>query len=44
MTIEFHPAVQTDFNQALDYYQAQGGRISRIVLKENFGRAWLRFK
>lgn len=25
MTIEFHPAVQTDFNQALDYYQAEGG-------------------
>jgi plasmid stabilization system protein ParE len=25
VTIEFHPAVQGDFNQALDYYEAEGG-------------------
>ena len=25
VTIEFHPAVQEDFNQALDYYEAEGG-------------------
>jgi plasmid stabilization system protein ParE len=25
MTLEFHPAVQRDFNEALDYYQAEGG-------------------
>jgi plasmid stabilization system protein ParE len=24
--MEFHPAVQHDFNAALDYYEAQGGR------------------
>jgi len=23
--IEFHPSVQQDFNQALDYYEAEGG-------------------
>lgn len=25
MTLEFHPAVQRDFNEALDYYEAEGG-------------------
>ncbi len=25
MTLEFHPAVQRDFNQALAYYEAEGG-------------------
>lgn len=25
MTVEFHPAVQRDFNQALDHYEAEGG-------------------
>jgi plasmid stabilization system protein ParE len=25
MTLEFHPAVQNDFNAALDYYEAEGG-------------------
>ncbi len=25
MTLEFHPAVQKDFNEALDYYEAAGG-------------------
>ncbi|MBL9201591.1 MAG: type II toxin-antitoxin system RelE/ParE family toxin [Opitutaceae bacterium] len=24
MTVVFHPAVQSDFNQALDYYEAAG--------------------
>lgn len=26
MTLEFHPAVQKDFNEAIDYYEAEGGR------------------
>jgi toxin ParE1/3/4 len=26
MTLEFHPAVQQDFNAAIDYYAAEGGR------------------
>lgn len=25
MTLEFHPAVQQDFNAAIDYYAAEGG-------------------
>jgi len=25
MTLEFHPAVQQDFNAAIDYYVAAGG-------------------
>jgi plasmid stabilization system protein ParE len=25
MTLEFHPAVQKDFNEALDYYEAESG-------------------
>lgn len=25
MRVEFHPAVQDDFNAALDYYEAEGG-------------------
>ena len=25
MTLEFHPAVQRDINEALDYYEAEGG-------------------
>ena len=25
MTLDFHPAVQKDFNEALDYYEAEGG-------------------
>jgi len=25
MTVEFHPAVQRDFNETLDHYEAQGG-------------------
>jgi plasmid stabilization system protein ParE len=25
MTLEFHPAVQQDFNAAIDYYAAKGG-------------------
>lgn len=25
MTLEFHPAVQQDFNAAIDYYTAEGG-------------------
>jgi len=25
MTLEFHPAVQRDFNQALDHYEPEGG-------------------
>lgn len=25
MKVEFHPAVQTDFDAAVDYYEAQGG-------------------
>ncbi len=25
MTLEFHPAVQRDFNEALDYYEVEGG-------------------
>lgn len=25
MTLEFHPTVQRDFNEALDYYEAEGG-------------------
>jgi plasmid stabilization system protein ParE len=25
MRVEFHPAVQNDFNAALDYYEAEGG-------------------
>lgn len=25
MTVEFHPTVQTDFNRALDHYEAEGG-------------------
>ena len=25
MTVEFHPTVQKDFNQALDHYEAEGG-------------------
>lgn len=25
MRLEFHPAVQNDFNAALDYYEAEGG-------------------
>ncbi len=25
MTLEFHPAVQKDFNEVLDYYEAEGG-------------------
>lgn len=25
MTLDFHPAVQRDFNEALDYYEAEGG-------------------
>jgi plasmid stabilization system protein ParE len=25
MTVEFHPAVQKDFNQALGHYEAEGG-------------------
>lgn len=25
MTLEFHPAVQKDLNEALDYYEAEGG-------------------
>jgi plasmid stabilization system protein ParE len=25
MTLEFHPAVQRDFSEALDYYEAEGG-------------------
>jgi plasmid stabilization system protein ParE len=25
MKLEFHPAVQQDFNAALDYYEAEGG-------------------
>ena len=26
MRLEFHPAVQGDFNAALDYYEVEGGR------------------
>lgn len=26
MTLEFHPAVQQDFNAAIDYYVTAGGR------------------
>lgn len=25
MTLDYHPAVQRDFNEALDYYDAEGG-------------------
>ena len=25
MTLQFHPAVQKDFNEAIDYYESQGG-------------------
>lgn len=25
MMLEYHPAVQNDFNEALDYYEAKGG-------------------
>ena len=25
MTVDFHPAVQTDFNRALDHYEVEGG-------------------
>jgi len=25
MTVEYHPTVQRDFNQALDHYEANGG-------------------
>ena len=25
MTLDYHPAVRKDFNEALDYYEAEGG-------------------
>jgi hypothetical protein len=34
MRVEFHPAVQNDFNAALDYYEAEGGRHLADRLEE----------
>ncbi len=31
MRLEFHPAVQNDFNAALDYYEAEGGTRVEIA-------------
>ena len=28
MTLVYHPAVQSDFNAALDYYEAEGARLA----------------
>src|SRR5688572_23368095 len=41
MTLEFHPAVQRDFNEALDYYEAEAAFIWRTARKRNIHRiAW----
>lgn len=36
MRVEFHPAVQSDFNAALNYYEAQGGPHLADRFEEEF--------
>ena len=38
MTLEYHPAVQGDFNQALDHYERAGGRHLADRFEDEFWR------